>query len=119
MRCASGTADDAREGAVRYMMESLSEPGQRQTLGGAWVQRTKTGYLIGRDPASQSSDEDGHYFDGRFVKDVDSTLPETADQPFLVRQSAPPGPHWREIISERLEHLVRCYQTPLLTPVQR
>ena len=119
IRCASGADVDARDGAVRQMMDSLSEPGQRQTLGGAWVQRTKTGYLIGRDPASHSVDEDGDCFDGRYVKDTDCTLPEQADQPFLVRQSAPPGPHWREIISERLEHIIQCYQTPLLTPVQR
>ena len=119
IRCASGTADDARDGAVRQMLETLRDPGQRQTLGGAWVQRTKTGFLIGRDPASLPHCETEGLFDGRFEKDPSAALPSRADQPFLMRQSAPPGPHWREIISERLAHLMRCYQTPLLTPVQR
>lgn len=119
MRWASGAAEDARDGAIRQMLEALSEPGQRQTLGGAWVQRTKTGFLIGRDPASDSTDEFEGVFDGRFERDLKAALPSPSDQPFLMRQSAPARPHWREIISERLNHLIQCYQTPLLTPVQR
>lgn len=119
IRCASGAADDARDSAIRYLKEALSQPGQRQTLGGAWVQRSKDGYLFGRDPTGLRSTEFGDVFDGRFERDMGAAMPEKADQPFLVRQSAPPGPHWREIISERLDHLIQCYQTPLLTPVQR
>lgn len=119
IRCASGSAEDARDGALRQLLETLSSPGQRQTLGGAWIQRTKAGFIIGRDPASLPPEAVGGLFDGRFEEDMKSALPARAEQPFLMRQSAPPGPHWREIISERLDHLVRCYQTPLLTPVQR
>ncbi len=119
IRCASGSAEDARDGAVRQLLESLTSPGQRQTLGGAWVQRTKTGFIIGRDPAAPSPEAAGGLFDGRFEEDRHAALPARPEQPFLMRQSAPPGSHWREIISERLVHLVRCYQTPLLTPVQR
>ena len=119
IRCASGTADDARDGALRQLLGALTVPGQRQTLGGAWVQRSKTGFLIGRDPASPPTEETGGVFDGRFEKDLSGAMPDIGEQPFLVRQSAPPGPHWREIVSERVAHLIRCYQTPLLTPVQR
>lgn len=119
IRCASGSADDPRDGAVRQLLETLTSPGQRQTLGGAWLQRSKTGLLIGRDPATMSLSDQGDLFDGRFERDEMGNQPAGNDLPFLVRQSAPPGPHWREIISERLEHLVQCYQTPLLSPVQR
>ncbi|NQY39725.1 MAG: tRNA lysidine(34) synthetase TilS [Henriciella sp.] len=119
IRCASGTADNPRDSALRELLGALTAPGQRQTLGGAWVQRTKTGFLIGRDPASPSPDVSADVFDGRFETDPLGALPDKAKQPFLVRQSSPPGPLWREIISERLAHLIQCYQTPLLTPVQR
>ena len=119
IRCASGTADDPRDSAVRELLGALTAPGQRQTLGGAWVQRTKTGFLIGRDPASPSLSVCGNVFDGRFETDPLGALPDKAKQPFLVRQSAPPGPLWQEIISKRLAHLIQCYHTPLLTPVQR
>ncbi|MFN3213252.1 MAG: tRNA lysidine(34) synthetase TilS [Henriciella sp.] len=119
IRCASGSAHDARDGAVRDLITALSAPGQRQTLGGAWVQRTKTGFLIGRDPAHDAGAEDTDLFDGRFERDPAETQPPSKDLPFLVRQSAPPGPNWREIISERLVHLITCYQTPFLESVQR
>ncbi|MHA7857423.1 MAG: tRNA lysidine(34) synthetase TilS [Henriciella sp.] len=119
IRCASGSSDDARDGAVRQLLASLTSPGQRQTLGGAWIQRTKTGFLIGRDPASSAQSGEEDLFDGRYQRDTTANLPEAADLPFLVRQSAPPGSQWREIISDRLAHLMRCYQTPLLNPVQR
>ena len=118
IRCASGSALDARDGAVRQMIASLTQPGARQTLGGAWVQRAKTGYLIGRDPAQAMVVAEKELFDGRFERDPTGTLPPLKDLPFLVRQSAPRGPNWREIISERLAHLVACYQTPFLEPVQ-
>ena len=118
MRCASGTATDARETGIRQLLATLTRQGQRQTLGGAWVQRAKESYLIGRDPAAQSLAADGEIFDGRFIHDPAADLPPAKDLPFLVRQSAPPGSHWRELISERLAHLALCYQTPLLNPVQ-
>lgn len=119
IRCASGTSVDARDAAVRQLLASLTSPGQRQTLGGAWIQRTKTGFLIGRDPDSRARSGEEDLFDGRYQRDAAANLPEATTLPFLVRQSAPPGPQWREIISERLAHLMRCYQTPLLNPVQR
>ena len=119
IRCASGTSDDARDGAVRQLLASLMQAGQRQTLGGAWIQRTKTGFLIGCDPAARVISEAEGLFDGRYERDATANMPEATTLPFLVRQSAPPGPEWREIISERLAHLIQCYQTPLLNPVQR
>jgi tRNA(Ile)-lysidine synthase len=117
IRCASGSALDARDGAVRQLISNLNHPGQRQTLGGAWLQRTKTGFLIGRDPSQKAVAEDTDLFDGRFERDPAGTQPAPKNLPFLVRQSAPLGPEWREIISERLAHLVACYQTPFLEPV--
>ena len=119
IRCASGSADDPRDSAVRQLLAALTSPGQRQTLGGAWLQRTKTGFLIGRDPASGIRSEQGGLFDGRYERGTVEDQTTAANLPFLVRQSAPPDPYWREIISERLAHLIRCYQTPLLRPVQR
>ena len=119
IRCASGAVDDARDSAVRQLLETLTSPGQRQTLGGAWLQRTKMGFLIGRDPASDARSKQGDLFDGRYERDSMANQPVAANLPFLVRQSAPPGPHWREIVSERMDPLIRCYHTPLLRPVQR
>lgn len=117
-RCASGTSDDPRGGAVAQLLETVNAPGMRQTLGGAWFQKTATGYLVGRDPGSSLAAK-SDLFDGRFERALEVELPMNGAMSFLVRQSAPPDPHWREIISERLGHLALCYQTPLLTPVQR
>ncbi|MHA7898469.1 MAG: tRNA lysidine(34) synthetase TilS [Henriciella sp.] len=116
-RCASGSADDPRHGAIAQMQSSLRTPGARQTLGGAWFQKSATGFLVGRDPG-QSRVTRAAMFDGRFKCDPNAGLRPTEDMAFLVRNSAPPGTNWREIISERLAHIARCYQTPLVNPVQ-
>lgn len=117
-RCASGTDRTPRREAVCDLSRSLNCPGQRQTLGGAWFQRTQDGFLIGRDPGEARSKLEADLFDGRFVAERDADFPDPETQAFLVRHAAPPGSDWREIVSERLAHVIRCYQTPRLIPVQ-
>lgn len=117
-RCASGGEQDARNYAISSLRSGLIETGQRQTLGGAWFQRTAAGYLIGRDPSSLGELQD-NLFDGRYVQVTNGTLPLKQDRAFLVRNSGPCGTHWQEIISDRIQHIAKCYQTPLVNPVQR
>lgn len=116
-RCANGGDTDPRAHAVRALIADLSTQGDRQTLGGAWFQKTATGFLIGRDPGNATEREGHDVFDGRFVKASGTKLPDPADQGFLVRHAAPPGRNWREIISERLAHMALCLQTEPLHPV--
>lgn len=111
-RCASGGDRDPRGGAVTEMLANLTAPGARQTLGGAWFQRTGMQVLIGRDPAFLDGRSNAPLFDGRFVSDPNARLPEQASASFLVRHALPDCPEWREVISERIMHLKRCYQTP-------
>lgn len=117
-RCASGSARDPRAEAVRDLRNVLFASGDRQTLGGAWFQRSKTGFLIGRDPGDVKAQCIETVFDGRFQKSTVSRLPAKQEQAFLVRGTTPPGDDWTEIISERLKHLAACHQTPRLNPVQ-
>ena len=117
-RFASGSARDPRAEAVEDLMVRLDTKGMRQTLGGAWFQRTAEGFLIGRDPEAQG-EMIGHLFDGRYVRSLGGQMPARSDLAYLIRQSAPEGPDWKQIISDRLAHLILCYQTPLLSPVQR
>lgn len=116
-RCASGAVSEPRAGSVRALRSSLSDPGMRQTLGGAWFQKTKDGFLIGRDPAANPQCSENDLFDGRFVRSEQPQLPVAKDQSFLVRHASPSGEGWQEIISERLAHMVHCYKTPDFSPV--
>ncbi len=116
-RCASGGAREPRGSMVRDLIRTLIRPGARQTLGGAWFQKTKTGIQIGRDPGASLNPYTEQLFDGRFEPAVSPHLPDAKNQGVLVRQSAPPGPNWREIISDRLSHMALCYGTPDLRPV--
>ena len=117
-RCASGSPDTPRYGAIKDVMLALDAPGARRTLNGAWFQKTSAGIWIGRDPG-QTRTQTGDVFDGRYIQDASQTLPPAEALPFLVREAAPVGTAWREIISDRLDRTLRCYQTPLLRPVQR
>ena len=92
------------------MVDRLTCPGARQTLGGAWFQRTQTGFLIGRDPAHSVSDPESSLFDGRYIRDSGAALPTPADTSFLVRHAAPPASDWREILSDRIKHMRVCFQ---------
>ena len=118
-RCASGSASAPRAKALSELMKRLHAPGARQTLGGAWFQKTASGFLVGRDPGSTSDSSVGEVYDGRFVRAADSSLPVSAEQGFLVRHASPPCEKWREIVSERLAHIALCYRTPNLNPVDR
>lgn len=121
-RCASGSDRDPRGHAVRTLRERLTHKGQRQTLGGAWFQRTESGYLVGRDPAGQNSGkpaEQADVFDGRYERSAQSNVPARKDRAFLVRESGPCDSNWREIVSDRVRHIAACYQTPRVNPVQR
>lgn len=111
-RCASGSDRDPRAVAVGEMLAGKTAPGLRQTLGGAWFQRTQSGFLIGRDPANVDGCTDRSVFDGRFVRDPSAKLPDQMAASFLVRHAQPPTPEWREVVSERLNHMRLCYQTP-------
>jgi len=117
-RCASGTDSEPRAHAISDMQASLTKVGQRQTLGGAWFQKTKAGLRIGRDPGETQHMTRGEIYDGRFERAVGTDLPSPEDQAFLVRHAAPDGSDWREIISERISHIAACLQTPLLKPVE-
>ena len=117
-RCASGSNRDPRAEAVRDLRKTVIAPGDRQTLGGAWFQRTQRGYLIGRDPGAAKALCFDTLFDGRFKRSAESRLPAKKDQAFLVRETTPPSDDWTEIISDRLKHLALCHQTPRLNPVQ-
>lgn len=118
-RFASGQTGASRLAAAVQMLATLKVPGQRQTLGGAWFQKTKTGLVIGRDPGKAHLEQAGRVWDGRYLKSNTDTPTLQADMPFLLRQSAPPDQNWREIISDRLSHQALCYQTPFVNPVQR
>lgn len=116
-RCASGGAREPRGSMVRDLIRTLITPGARQTLGGAWFQKSKNGIRIGRDPGALLDPYTDQMFDGRFEPAATPRLPDANNQGVLVRQSAPPGPNWREIISDRLSHMALCYGTPDLRPV--
>lgn len=110
-RIASGQDRDARSGAVADLLEKLDVPGHRQTLGGAWFQRTQTGLLIGIDPAAATKTVEANVFDGRYVQDEAGCLPPAADMSFLVRHARPEGTAWRSIMDDRIAHLRLCLET--------
>jgi tRNA(Ile)-lysidine synthase len=117
LRTAGGHDQMPRRSNLQVALSTLDEVGKRATLGGAWLQRTHTGYLIGREPGRRPPQEQSGLWDGRYQKASKDTLPIEA-LPFLVRETAPPDSSWQEILSARIAHIARCYQTPLLSPVQ-
>lgn len=119
VQCAGGASQAPRGDAVTALLDSLHKPGERQTLGGAWLQRTKTGFLIGRDPIERPALADASgLWDNRYICVDAPLLEKRSDLPFLVREMAPPDAYWREVISDRIAHIARCLQTPSLCPVQ-
>lgn len=117
-RCASGSDGEPRASALAQLVSDLDTAGMRQTLGGAWFQRTKHGFQIGRDPGESKPECACGLFDGRFEPNATANLPLPEDQAFIVRGSSPPGGNWREIISDRIAHMALCYSTPALKPVE-
>lgn len=116
-RCASGSAAEPRATAMEDLVARLTRPGARQTLAGAWFQKTADGFLIGRDPGLSQSMNSDSIFDGRFVRSNGAGLPAPSEQAFLVRHASPPCGDWREIISDRLTHMALCLKTPNFLPV--
>jgi hypothetical protein len=72
------------------------------TIGGAWLQKSPGGLLIGRDPGATRARLLHGLWDGRY--EADATAPERMPVAPLLRQSAPPGSGWREVLSDRLDH---------------
>ncbi|MDJ0921829.1 MAG: tRNA lysidine(34) synthetase TilS [Henriciella sp.] len=116
VRVCGGHDRTPRAEPVKALLEMLKGPGDRATLGGAWFQRTRDGVLIGRDPGAVHAVEAGGLWDGRFAEAADGHVAHE-DAPFLVRHAMPPGPGWRQILSERIALEARIYQTPLVNPV--
>ena len=96
------------------LMAALAEfdgmaTGHRFTLGGAWLQKTGGGLLIGRDPGAVQARWSDGLWDGRYVMQGGSGFqPDTA--PYLVRHAVPTEGYWREVISGRLHHLAETLE---------
>ena len=118
IRCASGGDRDVRAGATVEALRALQHPGDRTTLGGAWLQRSPEGLLIGRDPGADIGVDRLGGFDGRYEKAADAVLAAPEEMPFLLRHARPDGDHWRETISRRLAHMAQCLATPFCNPVE-
>ncbi len=107
MRIAGGHDSPPRAEAVRMLIQRLARTGARATLSGAWLQRTREGYLIGRDPGAVSG-LDGHgLWDGRYERAAGECLPDMTA--VLLRASMPPDQKWRSLIAERIGHEARAY----------
>ncbi len=117
LRIAGGHDLPPRAAAVGELIAALQQPGERRTLAGAWVQRSKTGLLIGRNPEELNSKQSPHIWDGRYVRDSGAVLP--GNMPFLLRETRPPNSQWRSLIGERIAHEARAYQTLRVSPVHK
>ncbi|MCF6328677.1 MAG: tRNA lysidine(34) synthetase TilS [Henriciella sp.] len=117
LRIAGGHNLPPRAEAVGELIAALQQPGERRTLAGAWVQRSKTGLLIGRDPGEVRGERSPNIWDGRYVRDDNAALPD--EMPILLREARPPGSDWRSVIGERIAHEARAYQTLRVSPVHK
>jgi len=100
IRIASGGDKQVSTLTARDAVTSLTSKGDRLTLGGAWLQRSDSGVLIGRDPGHVRRSVASGLWDGRFelrndTQPVDSTH-------VLTRHAVPAGPGWHAVLSERL-----------------
>ncbi len=102
IRVASGGDRLPRPAAVSEVLGRIARPGDRMTIGGAWLQKSRGGLLIGRDPGAARARLVHGLWDGRY--EADATAPERVPVAPLLRQSAPPGSGWREVLSDRLDH---------------
>lgn len=118
IRCASGGDRDVRAGAAVEALRALQHPGDRTTLGGAWLQRSPQDLVIGRDPGGEIGVDRLGGFDGRYEKAAEAILAPLDEMPFLLRHARPDGDHWRETISRRLAHMAQCLATPFCNPVE-
>ena len=118
IRCASGGDRDVRAVAAVEALRTLQHPGDRTTLGGAWLQCSPEGLLIGRDPGADIGVDRLGGFDGRYEKAAEAILAPPDEMAFLLRHARPDGDHWRETISRRLAHMAQCLATPFCNPVE-
>lgn len=95
-----------REGVIR-LLAHLQKPGARHTLAGAWVQATRTGCLIGRDPAAVGRVDAAGLWDGRFEPAGHDGQPRAAS--ILVRANRPPDASWQPVLAERIGGEARAY----------
>lgn len=100
VRIASGGDRQLSDPTLRNALEPLSCAGRRITIGGAWLQKTRSGFLIGRDPGAAAHIGVSSLWDGRFEPDARRRLPDVSHP--LVRESSPPSPSWRPVIAERI-----------------
>ena len=108
VRAAGGHDRPVRRLAIQRALAQLQAQGSRVTLGGAWLQATRQGVILGRAPDGTPSLDRAGLWDGRYER---SELARANDpSAFLVRHAMPPGPNWREIISERLRFPGIIYQ---------
>lgn len=110
VRYAGGHDLPPRAAALERLQNAVLSPGERRVLGGAWFQKAGQGYLIGRDPAVWPQSPCDGLWDGRYIADPQGTFPSGGAIPFMLRTTAPPGPAWREIISERIAFEALCYR---------
>lgn len=108
VRISGGHDRPPRAEAVAALMDDLNHAGERRTLAGAWLQTTKTGYLIGRDPGEAAGVDAGGLWDGRYAPEGGGGLAENMS--VLMRASRPPDENWTPIIAERIVHEARTYQ---------
>ncbi len=90
----------------RAGLAAIANLAGRMTLGGAWLQRRGDMLEIGRDPGMAEKKEVNGLWDGRYERCDRSETP--AEWPFILRESAPPGTGWREILSDRISHEALC-----------
>ncbi|MEM9225297.1 MAG: tRNA lysidine(34) synthetase TilS [Pseudomonadota bacterium] len=91
----------------------------RTTLGGAWIKRRGHVFELGRDPGLANRRWTGGLWDGRYEQAAGIDRPE--EIAFILRESAPQGKGWREIVSERLQHEIDCLAASgeIATPITR
>lgn len=102
VRLASGGDRTPRAGALRDVVRGLRDPGDRATLGGAWLQTSRSGLLIGRDPGQGRGTVTAGLWDGRYAPAPDA--PALSGVSPLLRDTGPPGPGWRPIMAARLSY---------------
>lgn len=117
IRIAGGHDRPPRREAVADLLNAAIRVGERRTLAGAWLQKTRSGFLIGRDPGEAGGLGVDGLWDRRYQHVDTPTLPD--EMPFLLRASQPPDARWTPIMAERITHEVGAYQTPRARPVQR
>lgn len=98
-RIANGSDRTPRAQALANAIKQMPSKGDRTTVAGAWVQRARGGFLIGRDPGADVQKTAVDLWDGRFEATQGDCLPEAPH--VLVRNTMPQSQAWREIMSER------------------